>query len=118
MSAALEAVTFDCTDALRLVRFWSAVLDHPIDDDASEAFASIGLAGDNKLRPAWMFVKVPEAKAAKNRFHPDLTASNQPTEVDRIIGLGAQRLGDFDEGGTRWTTLTDPEGNEFDIVAL
>jgi hypothetical protein len=39
------------------------------------------------------------------------------TEVDRLLALGARRLGDFDEGGARWVTLTDPEGNEFDVLA-
>jgi hypothetical protein len=24
---------------------------------------------------------------------------------------------DFDEGGYRWATLLDPEGNEFDVMA-
>ncbi len=116
MSVSLEAVTFDCTDALALAQFWSAVLDHPIDTGGTADFAAVGLADDNKLRPAWMFIKVPEPETAKNRFHPDLVSANQPAEVDRAIALGATRLGDFDEGGTRWTTLADPEGNEFDIA--
>ena len=116
MTATLEALTFDCRDALVLAQFWSAVLDHPVDDGGTADFAAIGLDGST-LRPAWMFIKVPEAKAAKNRLHPDLASADQPAEVDRVIGLGAKRLGDFDEDGTRWTTLSDPEGNEFDIAA-
>ena len=26
-------------------------------------------------------------------------------------------MGDYDESGAQWATFTDPEGNEFDIVA-
>jgi hypothetical protein len=115
--ASITAITFDCGDALAQAQFWSDVLGHPVDDGASEDFAAIGVAEASRLHPAWMFIKVPEAKTVKNRCHPDLASADQPAEVDRIIGLGAKRLGDFDEGGTRWTTLADPEGNEFDVGA-
>jgi hypothetical protein len=64
-----------------------------------------------------MFNRVPEPRQAKNRVHVDLVSSDWKTEVDRVIGLGATRIGDFDEGGSMWTTLADPEGNEFDIAA-
>jgi Glyoxalase-like domain len=64
-----------------------------------------------------MFNKVPEGKAAKNRVHLDLVAATLELEVDRLVALGAHRLGDFDQGGARWVTLADPEGNEFDVLA-
>lgn len=117
MTISLHALTFDCNDALTLAQFWSAVLEHPVDADGSSDFAAIGFADDNKLRPVWAFVKVPEAKVAKNRCHPDLSTGDLATEIERLVKLGATRLGDFDEAGMRWTTLTDPEGNEFDVVA-
>ena len=50
-------------------------------------------------------------------MHPDLTASDLEGEVDRVVALGATRQSEHDEDGTRWVTLSDPEGNEFDIVA-
>jgi len=34
-----------------------------------------------------------------------------------VLGLGATRVAEFDEFGTRWVTMTDPEGNVFDIGA-
>jgi hypothetical protein len=117
MSVSLEAVTFDCVDALAQAGFWSEMLGHPVDDGASEDFAAIGLGGEHRVRPAWMFIKVPEGKTAKNRCHPDLLAADREAEVGRAVAAGARKLGDFDEGGARWTTLVDPEGNEFDIVA-
>jgi hypothetical protein len=33
--------------------------------------------------------------------------------VERLLGLGATKVGEYDEYGTRWTTLRDVEGNEF-----
>jgi hypothetical protein len=64
-----------------------------------------------------MFHKIPETKTAKNRAHVDLITPDLAGEVDRIVGLGASRLADLEEAGVKWTTLTDPAGNEFDLVA-
>lgn len=111
MSPTLSAIAFDCTDALAVARFWSAVLDRPVPDDASHDY--VQLAG----QPAWSFAAVPEAKVAKNRVHVDLDVEDVDAEADRLVALGATRLGDFKEQGYRWTTLADPEGNEFDVVA-
>jgi hypothetical protein len=47
----------------------------------------------------------------------DFLTANLAEEVQRVLTLGATHLGDVDEGGFRWATLADPEGNEFDIVA-
>lgn len=117
MSSSLYAVTFDCANAAELARFWSGVLDQPVDPDASEDFAAIGLQREASARPAWMFNRVPEGKPAKNRVHVDLISATWKAEVDRLVALGATRIGDFDQDGSRWSTLADPEGNEFDVVA-
>lgn len=114
MNPSLAAITFDCTDAARLAEFWSALLGRAVDPDASADFASIGWATS---RPAWMFIKVPESKVVKNRVHVDLVSQDRPADVERALALGATVLGGFDEGGNQWTTLADPEGNEFDIVS-
>jgi uncharacterized glyoxalase superfamily protein PhnB len=42
-------------------------------------------------------------------------ATDIQAEVERAVSLGATKVADFDEYGTRWTTMTDPEGNVFDI---
>jgi len=51
----------------------------------------------------------------KNRLHVDFHSPDWSAEADRVVALWAKRLGDFDEFGTQWATLMDPEGNEFDI---
>ena len=117
MTVSLAAVTFDCADAARLARFWSVMLDRPLAPDSSADFASIGSEADSASWPAWMFVRVPEGKRAKNRVHVDLVSADFGADVDRAVNLGAIHIADFDESGTRWATLADPEGNEFDIVA-
>jgi hypothetical protein len=114
---ALYAITFDCIDAVQLAKFWAALLDRVVDDQASDEFASIGLGDPASQRPHWMFVKVPERKQGKNRVHVDFTSDNRDLEVKRLLSLGATHVADIDEDGNRWTTLADPEGNEFDIIA-
>ena len=114
MSVSLYAVTFDCADATELARFWSAVLECPVDEGASADVASITL-GDQL--PHWYFMKVPEGKTVKNRVHADLVTGDLAAEVTRIVALGATEQADYHEGGYQWATLLDPEGNEFDVVA-
>jgi predicted enzyme related to lactoylglutathione lyase len=106
----IAAITFDCADALALGTFWSAVLGRTLADDSSADYANVPGS------PPLMFFPVPEGKTAKNRLHLDIAVDDLAAEVDRLIGLGAKRLGDFDESGFVWTTLADPEGNEFDLV--
>ena len=113
MSATMSAVTLDCADAFKLASFWADVLGRDVDEGATEEFAMIG----SDEGPGLTFIQVPEAKAVKNRVHIDLTVDDLAAEVERVVGLGARSLADREEGGIRWTTLTDPEGNEFCLVA-
>ena len=117
MSIAFAQFVIDCQDPAALAGFWSGVLGVPVDPGASPYFATVGRAGERPLRPAWMFIKVPEPRIGKNRVHADLVATDWAAEVERVVGLGATRVAEFDEYGTRWVTLTDPEGNVFDIGA-
>ena len=80
MTTTLTHLTFDCADAAALAGFWAAVLDQPVDDGASPEYALV------KGTPGWMFLQVPEPKAAKNRMHPDLTTDDLPAEVARLQG--------------------------------
>jgi Glyoxalase-like domain len=117
MSVSLLAISLDCTDAAGLASFWSDLLERAVDDGATSDFASIGFAEIGSGAAAWMFHKVPERKIAKNRSHVDLVSDNIEKSVARALELGAKRVADVEEGGYKWTTLTDPAGNEFDVVA-
>jgi hypothetical protein len=114
MSLNIANVTVDCDDPIAVSSFWAAALDRPVDEGASEFFASIG-RGD-EARTGMFFIKVPEPRTVKNRVHLDLHASDREAEVLRLVGLGATRLSDHDEWGVRWTTLADVEGNELCIA--
>jgi len=119
MTLNIAAITFDCEHATELATFWSAALDRPIDPGEAEAaafFASIGRANPTPGDPILMFIAVPEPKTVKNRTHLDLNASDRAAEVERLVGLGATVMHDKDEWGVRWTTLSDPAGNEFCVA--
>jgi Glyoxalase-like domain len=70
------------------------------------------------------FLKVPEPKVGKNRFHLDLvTDGSMPEEVDRLVKLGARVIDvrrDDPESHVNpdtWTVLEDLEGNVFCVTS-
>jgi predicted enzyme related to lactoylglutathione lyase len=112
MAIHLESVTFDCVDPPALATFWSAVTGYTI--TRSSPFF-VQMTGDGTVGPRFMFIKVPEAKTAKNRMHIDLGTEDLASETGRMLSLGATLVGEYDEWGVRWATFRDPEGNEFCI---
>ena len=114
MTIQLANVTLDCADPQRLAAFWSEALGRPLDDGASDGFVSIGM--HDRTQTGWFFIRVPEGKTVKNRAHFDLHADDREAEVTHLLGLGATKVGEYDEYGARWTTLRDVEGNEFCVA--
>ncbi len=51
-----------------------------------------------------------------NRFHLILMTDHYAEEIERVTALGARPLNQTNLPEVRWTTLADPEGNEFDPV--
>ncbi|MCD5398355.1 MAG: VOC family protein [Dehalococcoidia bacterium] len=94
-----------------MARFWGAALDYKVTAEENKAIETPSDAHSSRL----MFLKVPEDKTVKNRVHLDLRPSDTSryAEVDSLIGLGAQKVADFNEHSWTWTVLSDPEGNEF-----
>ncbi|HEX8344879.1 MAG TPA: VOC family protein [Actinoplanes sp.] len=122
--AILHDVVVDCRHPASLARFWAAALDGyrvaPYDDAELERLRGIGIVdpeddpsvlveSDPGVRPRFWFQLVPEPKTVKNRVHVDLRSPDRPAEVARLVALGASVTATFDA----WTSLTDPEGNEF-----
>lgn len=109
-------VTVDCADPSALSGFWSAALDTKVLVNYEDGF--IMLAPPPQGGPLLAFQRVPEPRSGKNRLHLDLGAptGGRQAEVDRLVQLGATVLGERgDPAVFAWTTLTDPEGNEFCI---
>ncbi len=107
-------ITFDCSDARALARFWAELTGWNVyyDDDPEVVVApSFPYDGTGLL-----FIPVPEGKTAKNRVHLDLQPEGMTRDeaVAQAMSLGAQVLEDHrTPEGEGWVTMIDPEGNEF-----
>lgn len=123
-------VSFDAEHPEHLMRFWCEVLGYelePLHPAARAELEAMGIDPDTSGRmfaaavdpsgvgPRLLAQQVPEGKTAKNRLHLDVRVepAERAAEVARLVGLGATERGSFDEHGSSWTVLTDPEGNEF-----
>lgn len=112
----LANITLDCDNVLNVAKFWSAVLERPVDEGASDAFASIGGADTERSESAWYFNKVAEKMTAKNRLHLDFI-NPDPAAVSKLVRLGASVIDQHDWEFHAWTVLEDPEGNVFCVAA-
>jgi len=113
MGTTFFQLAFDAANAGDLAEFWAYATGGKVEDGASHDEAVV--SGSDF--PQLVFHRVPEGKTAKNRLHLDLIASDYDSEVARLVGLGASSLNELTSGGARWSTLADPEGNEFDVIA-
>jgi predicted enzyme related to lactoylglutathione lyase len=107
-------LSFDSHDAAAVAAFWADVLGGSVAAGASSANAVVE-ASDS--RPRIAFHHVPEGKTVKNRLHIDVVAGDFDAECERLLRLGARRITDLVDGGARWATFADVEGNEFDVIA-
>jgi hypothetical protein len=114
MPLSVDTLTWDCRTPRVIAEFWAAVLGYELveidDDDA--------LIRDPKGK-GWpiLFQVVPEGKSVKNRLHLDLRPEISMTgEKARVSELGAREFRYVTEGGSFWTVMLDPEGNEFCVL--
>jgi predicted enzyme related to lactoylglutathione lyase len=113
MSIEWEQVVVDAGDPAALGRWWLDALGWVVVNDDPEEF-EIRPAADR--RPGLLFIRVPEKKMVKNRLHLDFRPDDRDAEVERFVGLGAQRV-DIGQGEQTWVVLADPEGNEFCVLS-
>lgn len=116
MACSLHFVVVDCRDPVALARFWCAALGYAVHEEYEEG---IRIAPPDGARPFLDFLSVPEPKVTKNRLHLDLRATDidQAGEVARLESLGARRVEVGQHPEVDWVVLTDPEGNEFCVLA-
>ncbi|MEH0416415.1 VOC family protein [Streptomyces sp. B21-083] len=113
MTLEWEQVIVDAADPAALGRWWAEALGWSVVDDSPEEYE---IRPTPDQLPGLLFVRVPETKSVKNRLHLDFRPDDQQAEVDRLLALGA-RHADIGQGEQPWTTLLDPEGNEFCVLS-
>ncbi|MGX6608328.1 VOC family protein [Micromonosporaceae bacterium Da 78-11] len=108
----IAAVVLDCADPRAMARFWGEAMDwtwYEESDDHARLRSAHGVG------PYFDFVRTSDA--GPSRAHLDVVpyrGADQAVEVARLQALGAT-LADVGRGS--WVVLTDPEGNEFCVLA-
>ena len=112
VTVSLHHIVIDAHDLPAQARFWAQVLNWRI---LSEREREVVIGVDENAPVGICFMPVTDNKTVKNRLHLDLTPGpdGRDAEVDRILALGARRVGIGQIGTESWTVLADPEGNEF-----
>lgn len=118
MGLAPDALAFDCASPLTVATFWAEALGYEIDIDPDDPEDDLVFLRDPSGSTRGMyFQSVPEPKTVKNRVHLDVRPTEtMAVEVERLTGLGATVRGYIEEGGSFWTQMRDPEGNEFCVL--
>jgi Glyoxalase-like domain len=114
----------DALDPIRLAEFWAAALGYVpepgfYDDDCASLIDPDGVG------PVIGWLRVPEAKTAKNRLHIDIRVAGpgdrdaeseqrMRAKVAELVALGATHVRDEYYGDQLGhVVMLDPEGNEF-----
>jgi Glyoxalase-like domain len=134
-------VTQDSSDPHALADWWAETLGwevEPTDEAFIRRMISEGYATDDDTKihngslvwregaairhpegltraPRVLFQLVPERKVTKNRMHLDLRGAGDDAAalIEKLVARGAIVSHEASQGPHRWTTLVDPEGNEF-----
>ena len=113
MTIRLGSTVINCADVETMTRFWAQALHlAPSSADPGDDF--------RVLRGGHVNVSLQRARtpvSARDQMHLDLYTDDQAAEVARLAGLGATRLRHVQEAGDDYVVMTDPEGNEFCVVA-
>lgn len=86
MSLRIQCFTADADDPARVARFWADALGWRVTYESDEEVAvepPEGVSSDPPY-PDLLFIRVPDDKVAKNRWHLDLRPDDQDAEVARL----------------------------------
>jgi len=119
----------DAADPRRLAAFWALALGY-VDEPGYDFADGASLVDPDGVLPAISFVKVPEAKTAKNRLHIDIRVAGEPprpvdqglreqwirAKVAELIAAGGTAIREDFNGHLDHIVMHDPEGNEFCVA--
>ena len=119
----LKEVVIDADHPARLAHFWAEVAEgyavRAYDEAEITRLASLGLTPETDPvvmvdgpGPTLCFHLRHGPRPFRNRIHLDLSSSDRPAEVARVMALGAT----FWRSEQNYTTLRDIEGNPFCII--
>ncbi|WP_432477991.1 VOC family protein [Nocardioides sp. GXQ0305] len=114
----IQCFLLDSTDPRRTAAFWQEALGwrRTHDEDHEVVLEPPAGSPQDGVAPDLLFLRVPEGKTVKNRWHLDLRPKDQAAEVARLEGLGATRTDVGQGDDTSWVVMADPDGNEFCVL--
>ncbi|WP_067436715.1 VOC family protein [Nocardioides jensenii] len=114
----IQCFNLDSTDPDRTAAFWQQALGWRRTHDTENEVVLEPPAGSPQdgVAPDLLFLRVPEGKAVKNRWHPDLRPTDQAAEVARLVALGASRIDVGQRPDQDFVVMADPDGNEFCVL--
>ncbi|WP_072687057.1 VOC family protein [Rhodococcus marinonascens] len=113
MALTLGMITFDTTDPKPLAAWWAKHTAGTVEEENDGWFCIVGLP---KSPQKLAFQKIDDPTPGKNRIHLDLLCDNLDEEMNQLTSDGATVVGQHElNGGFRWVTLADPDGNQFCI---
>ena len=113
----------DANDPRRLAQFWAQALGY-VPEEGYDHPDGASIVDPQGVAPAISRLRVPEAKAGKNRLHVDIRVAGKPpwdmdererlirTKVAELVALGATAV----QGGLGHVVMLGPEGNEFCVA--
>ena len=113
-SLRLGMITFDTGDALALSNWWCDAFGGTVLEENDGWFVMISIGEGS---PLLAFQKVDDPTPGKNRAHLDLVCDEPAAKVQELVDAGATKVADREMPGFSWTTLADPDGNEFCVAA-
>ncbi len=117
MNLRWDAVVIDCDDPEKMATFWCALLGVSIRGRWEQY---VGLQPQTPGQPRVVLQRTADPRPAKNTIHLDLHVEGPralEAATKRAVGLGATIESVHDVDAASWTTLADPEGNLFCLVA-
>lgn len=110
-------MTIDAVDAEGAAAFWQAALGYPSSRERSPFL--VLEPGPDDHRPIVVIQRVDAVGPGKTPVHLDLRVDDVDAEVARLVALGATvewTIDDTGSGGSRWTTMSDPQGTLFCVA--
>lgn len=111
MTLNLALITIDSKDPITMGTFWAQVTGGALQKSGSGTYVMLADG-----QPGLAFQLVEEPTPGKNKLHLDFATNDIAAEQERLMGLGAQRLGEYGDAAFRWVQFSDPEGNVFDVA--
>lgn len=108
------SVVINVVDYERQKAFWTAVLGVEVAKEHAPYFCWLVPQHDGGISVALQTVEDPTE--GPRRLHLDADVADIAAARAQIVELGGSVVADREVGGFHWSTMADPEGNEFCIA--